>query len=397
MIPALKTSAAEPPAAEWRAVSKRFTGNDPRAPAALDRLQLAVRAGEFLTLLGPSGCGKTTALRLLSGLETPDSGRVFLDGEDVTALPPHRRHVNQVFQSYALFPHLSVADNIRFGLRMQRLPSSVIRARTARAAELLALDGLLARRPAALSGGQRQRVALARALVCQPKVLLLDEPLSALDARLRAQVRGELRALQRRLGTTFVFVTHDQEEALTLSDRVAVLHAGRLEQIGTPEEIYARPGSRFVAGFIGEANLLRAELVGGEGCRSIYGLAGLGNQHLLGTVTPAGGAPGKAFLMFRPEHVQLTRQPSLGHHFSAVVEGRTFRGADTTVTLRLSLVQKGVQFPLAEQTGAPVHLLAQLPSGVAETFPVGSPVDVRIDPPQIVVFPDEQEGSTLDA
>ena len=375
-----------PPAAEWRAVSKRFGGNSPQTVPALDGLQLAVRAGEFLTLLGPSGCGKTTALRLLSGLETPDSGQILLDGQDVTALPPHRRHVNQVFQSYALFPHLSVADNIAFGLRMQRLPASEIRTRTAHAAELLALDGLLARRPDALSGGQRQRVALARALVCQPRVLLLDEPLSALDARLRAQVRGELRALQRRLGTTFVFVTHDQEEALTLSDRVAVMHAGRLEQIGTPEEVYHRPRSRFVAGFVGEANLLRAELVSREGYRSIYCLAGWGDKHLLPATTPIGEASRKATLMFRPEHVLVTQKPSLGHQFAAVVDGRTFRGADTTLTLRLSLVQNGVQFPLAEQIGTPVRLLAQLPSGSGEMLSVGSSVYVRIDPADIVVF-----------
>ena len=386
----MEPTIAHPPAAEWRAVSKHFGGHAPQTAPALDRLDLAVRPGEFLTLLGPSGCGKTTALRLLSGLETPDSGQVLLDGEDVTALPPHRRHVNQVFQSYALFPHLSVADNIAFGLRMQRLPAAEIKARTAHAAELLALDSLLARRPDALSGGQRQRVALARALVCQPRVLLLDEPLSALDARLRAQVRGELRALQRRLGMTFVFVTHDQEEALTLSDRVAVMHAGRLEQIGSPEDVYHRPRSRFVAGFVGEANLLRAELIGCEGYRSIYCLAGWGDKHLLSVLTPSWGAPGRAHLMFRPEHVQVTRQPSLGHNFSAVVDGRTFRGADTTLTLRLSLVQNGGQFPLAEQTGTPVRLLVQLPSSSGEEFPVGGLVSVRIDPPHLVVFASEE-------
>ena len=316
------------PAAELRGVTKRF---GPGAPA-LESLDLAAREGEFLTLLGPSGCGKTTALRLFSGLETPDAGTVWLAGRDVTALPPYRREVNQVFQSYALFPHLSVADNITFGLRMQRLSRAETAARLARAVELTALDGLLARQPAQLSGGQRQRVALARALVCEPRVLLLDEPLSALDARLRAQVRGELRALQRRLGRTFIFVTHDQEEALTLSDRVAVMRAGRVEQIGGVEDIYHRPANRFVAGFVGEANLLEAEIAGQEDGMVCCRLRDGDILFAAGTPPPANAVT----LMVRPERVRLrTEPPAVGERnvWAVRVVERVFQGAGTTLTL----------------------------------------------------------------
>jgi spermidine/putrescine transport system ATP-binding protein len=226
---------------------------------AVDGVSLDVAAGEFLTLLGPSGCGKTTLLRMLSGFETPTRGALRIDGEDVTHLAPYRRNVNQVFQSYALFPHLTVAENIAFGLRMQKVPAAEIERRVGEVIDLVALGGFSARRPHELSGGQRQRVALARAIVPQPKVLLLDEPLSALDAKLRQQMQLELKRLQRHLGMTFVFVTHDQEEALTMSDRVAVFNRGRVEQVGAPSEIYHQPRTTFVADFIGEANLLRAE------------------------------------------------------------------------------------------------------------------------------------------
>ncbi len=368
---------AATPAAEWRGISRRFGGDGgPRGAPALDNLQLAVHPGEFLTLLGPSGCGKTTALRLLSGLDSPDSGQIFLAGQDVTALPPHRREVNQVFQSYALFPHLTVAGNIAFGLRMKRLPGAEITARVDRAAELLALGGLLARRPDALSGGQRQRVAVARALVCEPKVLLLDEPLSALDARLRAQVRGELRTLQRRLGMTFVFVTHDQEEALTLSDRVAVMHAGRLEQIGSPEEIYGRPRNRFVAGFIGEANLLDAEIVGREGGHWLCRLSGVG-ETILRAPAGADAAPPSSMvgLLIRPEHVRLSAE---GGGFSALVHERVFRGADTMLTLSLPSGHAGDR--------EPARLRALLPSNTA-AFAPGATVSVDLDPAHLVILP----------
>jgi spermidine/putrescine transport system ATP-binding protein len=225
---------------------------------ALDGVDLEIRRGEFFSLLGPSGCGKTTLLRLLAGFETPDAGRVLIGGKDMAGVPPYERPVNTVFQNYALFPHMTVAGNIAFGLRMKGLPQGEIRKKVAWALELVDLLGLEGRYPRELSGGQKQRVALARALVLEPQVLLLDEPLSALDLKLRQELRVELMQLQRRLGTTFVFVTHDQEEALVMSDRIAVMRAGRVEQVGLPDEVYERPKNRFVADFLGRSNLLPA-------------------------------------------------------------------------------------------------------------------------------------------
>jgi spermidine/putrescine transport system ATP-binding protein len=319
-------------AAELRGVTKTFG-----SAVALDHIDLTARQGEFLTLLGPSGCGKTTCLRLISGLEQPDSGSVLLAGRDVTAQPPYRREVNQVFQSYALFPHLNVRENIEFGLRMQRLSAAEIRRRVGTILELVALGDLTGRRPAQLSGGQRQRVALARALVCQPKVLLLDEPLSALDARLRAQVRTELRLLQRRLGLTFIFVTHDQEEALTLSDRVAVLNGGRLEQIGAVEEIYHRPASRFVAGFVGEANLLEAEVVGG-GDEYYHCQAGVLGLDILASNVPGPTLPvgTRLVLLIRPERIQVLGDcPAVGlrNVLAVQVADRIFQGPTLSLVL----------------------------------------------------------------
>lgn len=223
---------------------------------AVDRLDLDIREGEFFALLGPSGCGKTTLLRMLAGFERPDTGRILLAGEDIAAVPPWRRPVNMMFQSYALFPHLSVAGNIAFGLKQDRLPKPEIAARVAEMLRLVRLEGLGGRKPHQLSGGQCQRVALARALAKHPKVLLLDEPLAALDKKLREETQFELMALQERLATTFVVVTHDQEEAMTMADRIGVMNHGRLAQVGTPSEIYEQPRSRWVAGFIGDVNFL---------------------------------------------------------------------------------------------------------------------------------------------
>ena len=226
------------------------------AVQALKGVDLGIREGEFFTLLGPSGCGKTTLLRLIAGFEVPDGGQVVLGGRDMTGLSAAQRPVNTVFQSYALFPHLSVFENVAFGLRSQRVAAAEIQTRTTEALGLMRLDSFAQRRPDQLSGGQRQRVALARALVNAPKLLLLDEPMSALDAKLRVEVQGELRALQRRTGTTFILVTHDQDEAMSVSDRLAVLHDGRIGQIGSPDEVYAQPRTRFVAEFLGAANLI---------------------------------------------------------------------------------------------------------------------------------------------
>lgn len=224
-------------------------------------LTLTVNHGEFMTLLGPSGCGKTTVLRLIAGLEWADSGQIILDGEDITSMPAEVRHTNTVFQSYALFPHMNVFDNVAFGLRMQKVPAGELTQRVNMVLERVQLAELANRRPHQLSGGQQQRVAIARAVINNPKVLLLDESLSALDYRLRRQMQNELKSLQRKLGITFIFVTHDQEEALSMSDRIIVLHEGRIKQDGTPREIYEEPKSLFVAQFIGESNILEARVI----------------------------------------------------------------------------------------------------------------------------------------
>jgi putative spermidine/putrescine transport system ATP-binding protein len=237
---------------------------------AVDGVDLDVLDGEFLTLLGPSGSGKTTVLRMIAGFELPSAGRIELGGVDVTNRPPFDRDVNTVFQDYALFPHMSVHDNVEYGLRVRKVERTERRGRVAEALERVRLDGYGTRRPSELSGGQRQRVALARALVNRPKVLLLDEPLGALDLKLREQMQVELKSIQRDVGITFVFVTHDQQEALTMSDRIAVFHAGQIEQIGSPAEVYERPQTEFVAGFVGTSNLLA-----GEAARAVLGRDGI--------------------------------------------------------------------------------------------------------------------------
>jgi putative spermidine/putrescine transport system ATP-binding protein len=235
-------------------VRKRFSD-----VVAVDGVDLDVRGGEFFSMLGPSGSGKTTCLRMIAGFEAPSEGRVYLDGRDVTALAPFERDVNTVFQDYALFPHMSVEQNVEYGLRVKRVPKDERRARTADALRMVRLEGFGERRPAQLSGGQRQRVALARALVNRPRVLLLDEPLGALDLKLRQEMQIELKDIQQQVGLTFVYVTHDQEEALTMSDRIAVMNNGRVDQVGPPVEVYEHPATDFVAGFIGVSNLLERD------------------------------------------------------------------------------------------------------------------------------------------
>ncbi len=307
-------------------VTKRFGTHEALLDASFE-----IKAGEFMTFLGPSGCGKTTCLRLISGFDTPTSGQIFIDGKDVTMDPPYRRDVNQVFQNYALFPHLSIYENIAFGLRMKRVAPADITRRVERVVQMTSLTDYVDRKPAQMSGGQRQRVALARAIVCEPKVLLLDEPLSALDAKLRTQMRMELKQLQKKLGITFIYVTHDQEEALTMSDRVAVINAGRIEQIGTVNEIYYKPATRFVASFIGDTNIVEAEILQSDSgkllCRVEGGLELKINQ-------PDTKPTSRLLLSLRPEKIRLHRTDSGGLNcFPCRIAMETFKGAMDEFTL----------------------------------------------------------------
>jgi spermidine/putrescine ABC transporter ATP-binding subunit len=293
-------------------LSKRFADT-----LAVDGVTLDIEDGELFGLLGASGSGKTTLLRLMGGFESPSAGRVLIDGVDVTAMPPYQRPTNMVFQSYALFPHMTVAKNIAFGLKQARLANSEIEQRVEEALELVRLTGLGGRKPSQLSGGQRQRVALARALVLRPKVLLLDEPLSALDKKLREQTQFELMRLRRQLGITFVMVTHDQDEAMAMSTRIAVMDHGRVVEIGAPRAIYERPGSRFVADFIGGANILEAEP------------AGPGRVRLpeLGIVCPvAEGLAEKGWVALRPERIALCPSPASGDAPAGIIEAVAFHG-----------------------------------------------------------------------
>ncbi len=246
---------------ELKNIKKSFTEDE----AVLKEISLSIGKGEFITLLGSSGRGKTTTLRIIAGLETPDSGQVFLEGKDVTSLPPEARDVNTVFQNYALFPHMTVADNIGYGLKLKKTPKAEIKKRVSEMLDLVQLPGYEKRKPSELSGGQRQRVAIARSLVNNPKVLLLDEPLGALDLQLRRAMQLELKKLQKKLGITFIYITHDQEEAINMSDRIAVMNHGTFEQIGTPDEIYNHPKTSYVATFVGNANILKGTAQESEG------------------------------------------------------------------------------------------------------------------------------------
>ena len=299
-----------------KGISKRFG-----TTVAADDITLGVEPGELLTLLGPSGCGKTTTLRIVAGLEVPTSGRVWIGDEDVTDLPPHARDVSLVFQSYALFPHLTVFDNVAYGLRVLRRRQAEVRRAVEEALALTGMEGLELRAPSALSGGQQQRVAVARALALKPKVLLFDEPLSNLDAKLRKRMRGEIRSLQQRLGITALYVTHDQVEALAISDRIAVMERGRVQQLGRPTEIYTRPATRFVADFVGEANFLPARVVGQDP-------AGLRVEVGPITITLEGrdATPGAATLVVRPEAV-LIRPARPGTATQGALPGRVQRSA----------------------------------------------------------------------
>lgn len=305
-------------------VRKTFPG---AAQPALAGVTLDIRRNEFFTLLGPSGCGKTTLLRMIAGFDTPDSGSIRLEGVDLTGMPPNRRPVNTVFQSYALFPHMSVEENIAFGLEMLGQPREAIRLRVAEMMRLLQLDGMAGRRPAQLSGGQQQRVALGRALAPAPKVLLLDEPLSALDLKLRKEMQIELKRLQTETGITFVFVTHDQEEALTMSDRVAVMRSGRFAQVGSPSDIYEKPADLFVAEFIGEANFWPVTCLDRSETRGRFTFAGMDHSPVLTSASGQDIVPGsKAIMVVRPERIVLTETASA--RLLARVHTAVYRGSD---------------------------------------------------------------------
>ena len=296
-----QATAVEVPLLRIEAVVKNFG-----ALRAVDRLSLQIRAGEFFALLGPSGCGKTTLLRMLAGFETPDQGRILLDGKDIAQVLPHQRPVNMMFQSYALFPHLSVRDNIAFGLKRARMPRPAIEARVAELVALVRLEGLEKRRPDQLSGGQKQRVALARSLARRPQLLLLDEPLAALDKKLRESTQLELMELQRRLGMTFIIVTHDQEEAMTVADRIGVMDNGRLEQVATPRALYEAPHSRWIAEFVGDVNIFEGQVEQHEAHRLTISTREAGTIVVAAPDRPAGTAT--VCVAIRPEKIKLSRR-----------------------------------------------------------------------------------------
>lgn len=317
------------PVVHFNNVTKRYDGM-----AAVDDLDLAIEPGQFVTLLGPSGCGKSTTLRMLGGFEQPSSGEIYLDGKAISHLPPNKRNVNIVFQDYALFPHLTVGRNIAFGLELKGMERNAIHSRVMELLALVSLEDYAERMPDQLSGGQRQRVALMRALAPDPNVLLLDEPLSALDAKLRQQMQLELKAIQQRTGKTFLFVTHDQEEALTMSDVIVVMNKGRIEQMGDPDELYARPRSRFVANFIGQSNFLEGTIRSVDGDIATLDWQG---QTIRADANGARPAPGTtATLALRPEALTcLPSKPQDRFALKGRIEQRAFKGAYTVLTIAL--------------------------------------------------------------
>ena len=345
---------------------------------AVAGVNLKMPPGEFFSMLGPSGCGKTTTLRLIAGFERPNEGQILLDGNDMAQTPPHKRNVNTVFQNYALFPHLSVEDNVGFGLKYQNASKQEAKERIGKALELVQLSGYERRRPSQLSGGQQQRVALARALILNPAVLLLDEPLGALDAKLRKQLQIELKALQEEVGITFIYVTHDQEEALTMSDRIAVMSQGRVEQVGGPEEIYEEPATAYVADFLGVSNLMPAKASGkGDGgCKVHLGefelVAGKGEED----------ARGDAKIVIRPERVQLLEHGSTGENrVPAMVERVVYVGAVMQVFLNLAPGERIQAWVQNTGDGVPyasgAAVTAHLPKEALRVLPdAGTPVSM---------------------
>jgi spermidine/putrescine transport system ATP-binding protein len=356
---------------------------------AVDGIDLDVPGGEFFCLLGPSGCGKTTTLRLVAGFEQPDAGRILLDGADVARTPPHRRNVNTVFQSYALFPFMSLYDNVAFGLRYKDVPRGEVRRKVLDALAMVQLEHLAGRRPAQLSGGQQQRVALARALVLEPAVLLLDEPLGALDAKLRKALQLELKTLQERVGITFVHVTHDQEEALALSDRLAVMNQGRVEQVDTPEEIYERPATTFVAGFIGVSNLMPGEVVSANGGGPRVRLdAGVEIE------APTNGlGPGeRCHAVVRPEKLRLDPRdasaPDGWPSVEGMVESSIYLGTATQIVVKLAgNVPMTVLVPNADEVER-----GQLPGGGVPVRLSWAPEHIHVVRESEAPAPEQSQG-----
>src|SRR5260221_11106083 len=341
--PAPQPVMADIPLLRIEGVGKKF-----RSCRAVDGLSLDIRAGEFFTLLGPSGCGKTTLLRMLAGFETPDEGRILLDGKDIAQVLPHERPVNMMFQNYALFPHLNVRDNIAFGLKRARMARADIATRVAEMVALVKLDGLEKRKPDQLSGGQKQRVALARSLARRPQVLLLDEPLAALDKKLRESTQAELMELQRRLGTTFVIVTHDQEEAMTMANRIGVMDAGRLEQVGSPRELYEAPHSRWVAEFVGDVNLFDGEVSSRDYNRLTITTRDAGTVTVAEPFQPV--TKTVVSVAIRPEKVKLSRRGPVADAANSLVVNR-LEGVVTDVSYLGGLTVYKVKL----DSGAVVH------------------------------------------
>ncbi|AEV83360.1 spermidine/putrescine ABC transporter ATP-binding protein [Actinoplanes sp. SE50] len=324
------------PAIEFAGVRKEYLSHGEAVPA-VKSLDLAIGQGEFFSLLGPSGCGKTTTMRMIAGFEQPTTGTVFLDGKDVTNVAPNKRDVNMVFQSYALFPHLNVLQNVSFGLERKKVAKSEIKRRVGEILEIVSLTGMEKRQPKEMSGGQQQRVALARALVNHPRALLLDEPLGALDLKLRQQMQIELKRIQREVGITFVYVTHDQGEALTMSDRIAVMNAGLIEQLGTPREIYERPSTRFVAGFIGTSNIVDGQVARVEDGFAVLDLGS--GERILAPVPGTVQAGRKLEVSVRPEKIDLHRsapQAVTGSLLSGTVTEVVYHGTSTNYTVATS-------------------------------------------------------------
>jgi putative spermidine/putrescine transport system ATP-binding protein len=356
-------------AIEIAGVSKVYDGG----VRAVDTIEIDISQGEFFSLLGPSGCGKTTTLRMIAGFETPDVGAIRVDGDDITHVPAHKRDMGMVFQNYALFPHRTVAENVAFGLRMRGMDKATIASKVKAALEMVELAGLEDRRPGQLSGGQQQRVALARAIVIEPRVLLCDEPLGALDKKLRQQMQFELKQLQKTLGLTLVFVTHDQEEALAMSDRIAVMNCGRVEQIGTPVEIYDRPLTRFVADFIGDTNLFRGERITTDARPALAVGRGL-------VVTLPARAPGTGVLSvaLRPEKIGLSPGKA-----GAVATGSRARGMVEST----NFLGGAVLYRIALDSGH--RVLAQQPNaGAGDVFVPGQTVRLDWKPADLVVLKD---------